>query len=291
MRRKKAARYASAAPAKANQEKPLFKRTYMKVISMCTAFLLVALTLAIPSRMMITDAEAIVNKKAVAFSAGDLKTFSKAIVDTCAPVQEETTAETTRETTQPETEATTATEETTQAQATEPVTEAPTEKVTEAAEVEEETVSAGNTADYVSQSVSKSSYLLAISNPDPSYNPGTVTLSDGDRDLLERLVMGEAGSLGYTGCALIAQAVKDAMLTDGITTVAGVISSYGYVASTSIKPNSAAQKAVSYIFDENGSAVQHRILYFYESSICDSKWHESQNFIVDYYGVKFFDRW
>ena len=51
-------------------------------------------------------------------------------------------------------------------------------------------------------------YLLAIDNPDTSYSTSTVELSDADRDLLERLCMGEFGSGGFIGAALIAQAVK-----------------------------------------------------------------------------------
>ena len=61
---------------------------------------------------------------------------------------------------------------------------------------------------------------------------------------------------------------------------------YGYYGSTSIEPNADVKAAVSYIFDENGSAVQHRVLCFYIGS---SAWHETQNFVVELDGVRFFD--
>lgn len=298
MRRKKCkyGRVPQAAPktkhaqgVESTSDKPLLKRTYMKVISFTLAFLLVAAALIVPSTTLAPDVEAIANQKAIAFSVGDLEDFSNVIIANCK----------TEEATQPvtEQETTKATEATTVPATTAPVTTEPeTEPATEA---ETETEPAAETADAkstiissdVADNVSRSDYLLSISNPDLSYNPGTVSLYDSDRELLERLVMGEAGSLGFTGCALIAQAVKDTMLLEGISSVSDVISRYGYSASTSIKPNEAARDAVSYVFDKNGSAVQHRILYFYESSICSSSWHESQNFIVQYENVKFFDRW
>ncbi len=128
--------------------------------------------------------------------------------------------------------------------------------------------------------------LINIENPDSSYTPSYVSLSDYDRAKLERLVMGEAGSMGYEGCALVAQAIRDAMNLSNTSSIDEIISNYGYYGSTSIEPNADVKAAVSYIFDENGSAVQHRVLCFYIGS---SAWHETQNFVVELDGVRFFD--
>lgn len=287
--RRKNAKHAQAVPGKSKDSRPLLKRTYMKAVSFCLAFALVAAVLTVPSMTLAPDVEAIANQKAIAFSVGDLEDFSSVISSVCGyeetqPATEQETTEAVEETTAPATEA-----------ETEPETEEVTEPATEAQKQEtEETYEEQTSSSIVSQvsnSVSKSDYLLTISNPDPNYAPGTVTLSAADRDLLERLVMGEAGSLGFTGCALIAQAIKDTMVLEGTASVSRIISEYNYSASVSVKANSAAVEAVNYVFDQNGSAVQHRILYFYESNICSSDWHESQNFIIDYNGVRFFDRW
>ena len=116
-------------------------------------------------------------------------------------------------------------------------------------------------------------------------------LSDADRDLLERLCMGEFGSGGFIGASLIAQAVKDAMCFDGYTSVADVIRECHYTGSTSIGTNSECRQAVRYIFDDNRDAVQHRIMYMYNPYMVQSAFHESQNFILSYAGVRFFDRW
>lgn len=134
-------------------------------------------------------------------------------------------------------------------------------------------------------------YLVAIDNPDTTYKCGQVTLSDGDRDLLERLCMGEFGSGGFVGAALIAQAVKNAMCFDGYTSVQAVIEDCHYTGRTDIGTNEACKQAVRYIFDENHDAVQHRIMYMYNPLLVESAFHESQNYILTYEDVRFFDRW
>ena len=80
--------------------------------------------------------------------------------------------------------------------------------------------------------------------------------------------------------------IRDAMNLSGTSSIDTIINDYGYYGSTSIEPNADVKGAVSYIFDENGSAVQHRVLCFYIGS---SAWHETQNFVVELDGVRFFD--
>lgn len=124
---------------------------------------------------------------------------------------------------------------------------------------------------------------------DAGYCPQYVELSDYDRDLLERLVTGEAASLGYEGCALVAQAVRDTMNMTGITSVEQIINEYKYTGSTDLKATNTAKKAVSDIFDKNGYAVNHRIIYFYAQDLVQSTWHETQNFVVSCANMRFFD--
>ncbi len=141
---------------------------------------------------------------------------------------------------------------------------------------------------YVSGSTG-SDYLLSIDNPDPNYTGYAVQLSDYDRDLAERIIMGEAGSMGYTGMALVAQCLRDTFVSGGYSDIATVISKYGYYGSTSIKPSQTCKDVVNYIFDQGGSAVQHKVAVFYATNYCTSSWHESQEFVVQYGSVRFFD--
>ena len=134
-------------------------------------------------------------------------------------------------------------------------------------------------------------YLIAVDNPDTSYACAKITLTDEDRDLLERLCMGEFGTGGFIGASLIAQCVKDSMSFESFTSVAEVIRENRYDGSTEVGTNEECRQAVRYIFDENHDAVQHRILYMYNPYLVQSSFHESQNFILSYAGVRFFDSW
>ena len=137
--------------------------------------------------------------------------------------------------------------------------------------------------------VSKQDALLQIKNPDPDYKGRSIELSESDRDFLERLVQGEAGAEGYEGAALVAQAIHDTMITDSLS-VKQVQKALSYSGSTKNKGNEDVKKAVAFIFDEGGMAVQHRIIYFYAPKIVKSGWHETQHFVIEHNGHRVFDR-
>ena len=169
---------------------------------------------------------------------------------------------------------------------TESTSEEVTNKTNETKSSSSDDNNSSNTSISGTQAAYSGKTLIDIANPDASYNPEYVSLSDYDRAKLERLVMGEAGSMGFEGCALVAQAIRDAMNYSNTSSIDDIINNFGYYGSTSIEPNEYVKAAVSYIFDENGSAVQHRVLCFYIGS---SAWHETQNFVTELDGVRFFD--
>ncbi len=282
----------------------------LRVFSFSIASVLIATALIIPTTTLAPGVDAFEDSKAASFSVGNLDEFSAVITENCIPV---TTAPVT-ETTTKEIEKTTNKSEETKPEVTEKVTEKATEVQTEAitesethetsiAESFESEVSennyessqndasdndnngASNDSSYTENSNS-GSYLINISNPDYSYSPKPVSLSSYDRAKLERLVMGEAGSMGFNGCALVAQAIRDAMNRSNTSSIDTIISTYQYYAPTNKEPNQDVKDAVSYIFDQNNSAVQHRILVFYTGT---SGWHETQNYIITCGNVRFFD--
>ena len=132
-------------------------------------------------------------------------------------------------------------------------------------------------------------YLLDIANPDPNYVGYSVSLNDEDRDMAERIVMGESGSEGFIGMALVAQCIRDTYVNGNYSSIAELLRVNGYYGSTSITPSQEAKDVVSYIFDQGGSAVQHKIRIFYATNMCSSAWHEAQDFVVQYNYVRFFD--
>lgn len=269
----------------------------VKVFSFAFALSLAAVALIVPTTTLAPDVDAYEDSKAASYSVGDANEFAAVITDNCViettvPLtQEETTVAPTTQKATKETKAVeTATEAETQADKTEEETSEVEISESNSCEVSEDDYSESNT-EYKEESsndysYSTGSYLIGISNPDYNYSPSPVSISSYDREKLERLVMGEAGSMGYNGCALVAQCIRDAMNRSNTTSIDRIISEYQYYAPTNKEPNQTVKDAVSYIFDQNGSAVQHRILCFYTGS---SNWHETQNFIVGCGNVRFFD--
>ena len=301
----------------ASHKAPKTSRKSHKAIKATSAGFAVVIALAafiVPTTTLAPGVEAYADSRVASYSVGDIDKFASVITDNCVEV-----------TTVPETEAATV-EETKAEESKAEDTTAPAEEKTESEDPEEDTKeektessksdddndtyddeqddysysstssskSSSSSSNSSSSSSSSSSYgsaycgsaLVDISNPDYSYSPSYVSLSSYDRAKLERLVMGEAGTMGYAGCALVAQAIRDAMNRSRTSSIDRIISEYQYYGSTDIAPNQDVLNAVSFIFDQNGSAVQHRVLCFY---IGRSDWHETQPFVIEIGGVRFFD--
>lgn len=143
----------------------------------------------------------------------------------------------------------------------------------------------------IENKVDQSSALLKIDEPDINYNGAIVQLTEKDRDLLERLVMGEAGGEGKEGAALVAQAIRDTMVYKGYNSIEDIRQKLKYSGSIDKEPNQNVKDAVAFIFDEGGMAVKHKIFYFYAPKLVESKFHEQQKFIIEHGGHRFFSEW
>lgn len=77
------------------------------------------------------------------------------------------------------------------------------------------------------------------------------------------------------------------------TSMDDLIIGMGYVGSTDIGKSQNAVDAAKFIFDENALAVKHRLFYMCTEDYYNSdpgNFHSTQNFILQYENVKFFDR-
>ena len=131
--------------------------------------------------------------------------------------------------------------------------------------------------------------MLQISEPDINYLSGPVMIDPSERDLLERLVQGESGGISVEAAALVAQCIRDAMVYKGYRSIEQIRTGLKYSGSIDIPPNSNTKEAVHRIFDLGESAVQHRLFYFYAPRVVNSRWHETQEFIIEFGGHRFFD--
>lgn len=162
--------------------------------------------------------------------------------------------------------------------------EAETEPETE---TETENTNNDSSSDFVPP---QSSALYEIDNPDPNYHGSVINLTEEDRNVLRGVIMGEAGGEGFVGACILAQTIRDNWLYAGYSSASEV--QYGCQYSGWIDgANDDVENAITFIFDQGGVAVQHRIRYMYCTSMCYSDWHETQNYILTYGDVRFFDSW
>lgn len=111
-------------------------------------------------------------------------------------------------------------------------------------------------------------------------------LTDYERWVVECMVMGESGGEPYEGQVLIAQCILNACLKDNIQP-SEVKTAYKY-SGWKENPTKSVKKAVSAVFDLGEKIVDEPILYFYAPLLCQSKWHETQIFVVEFGGHRFF---
>lgn len=130
----------------------------------------------------------------------------------------------------------------------------------------------------------------ATKHIDEGYDGAKVELTSKNRELVERLVQGEAGAEGFIGAALVAQTLRDTMVESDVYDLMKIKKSHGYSGKLIIKPNQEVLDAVAFIFDNGGYIVQHRLTYFYSFNNTKSEFHESQKFILEHGGHRFFDK-
>ena len=111
-------------------------------------------------------------------------------------------------------------------------------------------------------------------------------LTPQERDLVERVVMAEAGGESYKGQMLVCQCILNACEIDGIRP-AEVIRKYVY-AKARPEPSDSVKQAVSAVFDKGETVTDEPILYFYAPALVRSEFHESQIFAIEEGGHRFF---
>lgn len=116
--------------------------------------------------------------------------------------------------------------------------------------------------------------------------PVRYSLTEAERDLIERVVMAESGGESYEGQMLVAQCILNACEIDGIRP-AEVIRKYVY-AKARPEPSDSVKRAVSAVFDKGDTVTDEAIVYFYAPKIVKSEFHESQRFVLAEGNHKFF---
>ena len=114
-------------------------------------------------------------------------------------------------------------------------------------------------------------------------------LDDYQRQVAEKIVMGESEGEPYDGQILVAQCILNACLKDGLQP-SEVRYKYQY-SGWNEEPSESVKEAVRAVFDDGYKVVDDFILYFYAPKYASGKWHETQKFIIEVGGHRFFAEW
>ena len=122
--------------------------------------------------------------------------------------------------------------------------------------------------------------------PEPTEAPVRFYLSASERDTVERVVMAESGGESFEGQMLVAQCILNAAEKEGVQPSEAVVI-YSYT-SNRPDPTQSVKDAVTAVFDRGEVAIDAHVMYFYNPALVTSDWHESQIFVAEVGGHRFF---
>lgn len=117
--------------------------------------------------------------------------------------------------------------------------------------------------------------------------PAFYELTSEERDIVERVVMSEAGGEGYDGQRLVVQCILNTALATE-QRPDDVVLTPGQYASPAGSATDEVKEAVAAVFDNGDFYTDEPIRWFYAPKYCTSEWHESKTFVLEYGGHRFF---
>lgn len=100
--------------------------------------------------------------------------------------------------------------------------------------------------------------------------------------------MAEAGGESFAGQMLVAQCILNAAEKEGVQP-SEAVEIYSYT-SNRPDPTQSVKDAVAAVFDRGEVAIDAPVMYFYNPALVASDWHESQIFVAEVGGHRFFRR-
>lgn len=98
--------------------------------------------------------------------------------------------------------------------------------------------------------------------------------------------MAEAGGESFAGQMLAAQCILNAAEKEGVQP-SEAVEIYSYT-SNRPDPTQSVKDAVAAVFDRGEVAIDAPVMYFYNPALVTSDWHESQIFVAEVGGHRFF---
>lgn len=122
--------------------------------------------------------------------------------------------------------------------------------------------------------------------PDNVATSARYEITTEERGLLESVVTAEAVGEPFAGQVAVAQCILNACEKDGIRPLEA-LTKYKY-AKNRPEPAGTVPEAVAAVFDDGWYVTTEPILYFYAPDRVTSNWHESQDFVIEINGHRFF---
>ena len=111
-------------------------------------------------------------------------------------------------------------------------------------------------------------------------------LSPSERDSVASVVYAEAGGEDDAAMQMIAQCILCGCEREGMEP-SELFEAYRY-ATWRPEPSEAAYAAVDAVFQNGARPIEGEPLYFYAADQIQSEWHERQEFLTEYRGIRFF---
>ena len=153
--------------------------------------------------------------------------------------------------------------------------------VTTVAETSGTTTAASAATTVTSTAAAFSEAASRAENAPPRY-----ALTAHERRVVEQVVMAESGAEPFAGQMAVAQCILNACEREGLRPDTAV-AAYGYTKARP-EPTATVAEAVAAVFDRGETVTDEEILYFYNPKMAKSVWHESQRFVVEIAGHRFF---
>lgn len=115
-------------------------------------------------------------------------------------------------------------------------------------------------------------------------------LTVSERDIVERVVMAEAGGEGFDGQRLVAQCILNTAEAMDMRPDEVVLAPNQY-ASPAAEASQEVKDAVSAVFDDGDMVTDEPIRWFYNDKLVYSEWHEGKRFVMYFGNHKFFAEW
>lgn len=131
--------------------------------------------------------------------------------------------------------------------------------------------------------------VIVETNPTTTMAPTTTTTTEPapvyyytmtakERDLVERVVMAEAGGEAYVGQLAVAQCILNASELRGIRP-AETVRVLKYTKARP-EPTESVKRAVAAVFDDGATVFDRDVIYFYAPALVTSTWHETQDYVT-----------